>query len=157
MSEQVEQQVGSEVESKIVLTHRLQRENRWVEATAWLDQKRQQLRDEGLTRREANAQAWAALAAQFPPLEPAPGDDGDDGEGAFAAEPLGPLSPEESARIPRAGHPVYDSADTDLEIWAGEYDIPLTPQAKDYLSALLGVYWGNGKDGVIPPVDVFAR
>lgn len=55
-------------ESKIEATRRLQRENRWAEATAARDQQKGVFRGEGMTRREANEAAWQWMVETFPPL-----------------------------------------------------------------------------------------
>lgn len=57
-------------ESKILLTHRLQREGRWAEATLFMDEERERLKAAGRRRAEANAGAWKAAAEKFPPLPP---------------------------------------------------------------------------------------
>jgi len=57
-------------ESKIELTHRLQHEGRWSEASLFKDQTIKQLRSEGKTRSEAQEAAWEAMETQFPPLAP---------------------------------------------------------------------------------------
>ena len=56
-------------ESKIVATHRLQREVRWEEATAFMDEVRAAERAEGKTRTEATEAAWAAMLEKYPPIE----------------------------------------------------------------------------------------
>jgi hypothetical protein len=58
------------VESKIVATDRLRRENRWEMATQWRDEKRKQLRTEGQTKADSNESSWDAMLKQFPPLPP---------------------------------------------------------------------------------------
>ena len=55
-------------ESKITLTHRLQKEGRWDEASQAKDQCISKLRAEGKTRSEAQVAAWEAMAEKFPPL-----------------------------------------------------------------------------------------
>lgn len=55
-------------ESKIELTHRLQREGRWNEASAVRDRVRKERRQAGDTRDAANEAAWEAMAQQFPPI-----------------------------------------------------------------------------------------
>ena len=56
------------MESKIELTHRLEREGRWEEASLFRDQVRQRLKREGKTRQEANEGAWQAMAERYPPI-----------------------------------------------------------------------------------------
>jgi hypothetical protein len=56
-------------ESKIGATDRLRKEGRWAEASLWRDEKRKQLRAEGLSKAEANEASWQAMIEQFPPLE----------------------------------------------------------------------------------------
>ena len=56
-------------ESKIELTHRLEREGRWSEASLWKDQHIASLRGEGMPRKEAQQAAWEALEKRFPPVE----------------------------------------------------------------------------------------
>jgi hypothetical protein len=56
-------------ESKIGATDRLRKEGRWEEASLWRDNKRKQLRAEGLTKAEANEASWQAMIEQFPPLQ----------------------------------------------------------------------------------------
>ena len=61
-------------ESKIELTHRLQREGRWNEASEFRDKVRSEQREAGRPRAEANEEAWSRMAEKFPPLEdPKPG------------------------------------------------------------------------------------
>lgn len=60
--------VMATAESKIALTHRLQREGRWEEATFARDEERQRLRAEGMKRKESNEASWVWMAEQFPPL-----------------------------------------------------------------------------------------
>lgn len=55
-------------ESKIELTHRLQRDGRWNEASAFRDRVRKERREAGDTRDVAGEKAWEAMAQQFPPL-----------------------------------------------------------------------------------------
>lgn len=55
-------------ESKIDLTDRLRNEGRWAEASEFRDECRQALQDQGTRRRDANQQAWAMMAKEFPPL-----------------------------------------------------------------------------------------
>ena len=56
------------MESKIEATKRLQRDGRWDEASAYRDQIRTELRDEGMTRKQAGETAWARMIEEFPPL-----------------------------------------------------------------------------------------
>ena len=56
------------MESKIELTHRLEKEGRWEEASLVRDRVRQRLKREGKTRQEANEGAWQEMAKQFPPI-----------------------------------------------------------------------------------------
>ncbi len=55
-------------ESKIELTERLRRENRWGEATRFKDTAVKDFRDKGMKRPEAAEAAWEAMAKAFPPL-----------------------------------------------------------------------------------------
>ncbi len=70
-------------ESKINLTHRLEREGRWDEASRFKDEHIAKLRAEGKNRKEAQQAAWEALEQQFPPLEAEPA--GSE-EGAYPAD-----------------------------------------------------------------------
>ena len=54
-------------ESKIELTHRLQREDRWDEASKFKDNHIAQLRSEGKPRKEAQQAAWEEMGSEFPP------------------------------------------------------------------------------------------
>jgi len=56
-------------ESKIVLTRRLTRENRWEEASLFKDSKIKELKAEGMKRAEANEAAWEAMGKKYPPIE----------------------------------------------------------------------------------------
>ena len=70
-------------ESKINLTHRLEREGRWDEASRFKDEHIAKLRAEGKNRKEAQQAAWEALERQFPPSEVKPvGSE----EGAYPAD-----------------------------------------------------------------------
>ncbi len=71
------------MESKINLTHRLEREGRWDEASRFKDEHISELRAEGKPRKEAQQAAWEALEKQFPPLEAEPA--GSE-EGAYPAD-----------------------------------------------------------------------
>lgn len=55
------------VESKIEVTRRLQLDGRWGTAAAAKDAEKQRLLDSGLTRREANLQAWHWMIENYPP------------------------------------------------------------------------------------------
>lgn len=55
-------------ESKITLTHRLQREGRWDEATRFKDEKAAELRKNGMTRKDAQQAGWKAMGEKYPPL-----------------------------------------------------------------------------------------
>ena len=57
------------MESKIIATHRLQREGRWDEATAYRDEVRTVEKAESKTRTEAKEVAWTAMLEKLPPLE----------------------------------------------------------------------------------------
>jgi hypothetical protein len=50
---------------------RLRREGRFEEASAFRDEVRQRLRDEGATRREASVGAWKEMLEKYRPLAPA--------------------------------------------------------------------------------------
>ena len=54
-------------ESKITLTHRLQREGRWEEASLFKDSHIAQLKAEGKPRKEAQQAAWEGMEKRFPP------------------------------------------------------------------------------------------
>ena len=54
-------------ESKITLTHRLQREDRWAEASKFKDECIAKLRAEGKNRKEAQQAAWEEMEQRFPP------------------------------------------------------------------------------------------
>ena len=71
------------LESKINLTHRLERECRWDEASRFKDEHIAKLRAEGKNRKEAQQAAWEALEQQFSPLEAEPA--GSE-EGAYPAD-----------------------------------------------------------------------
>jgi hypothetical protein len=55
-------------ESKITLTHRLQREGNWDKASLFKDDCISRLRTEGKTRKEAQQAAWEEMEQCFPPL-----------------------------------------------------------------------------------------
>ena len=55
-------------ESKIELTERLRRENRWPEAANFKETARTDFRAKGMKRAEAAEAAWEAMAEAFPPL-----------------------------------------------------------------------------------------
>lgn len=55
-------------ESKIGLTHRLQQEGRWEEASRFKDEAIRRLRAEGLKRSEAQEAAWEAVSHEYPPV-----------------------------------------------------------------------------------------
>ncbi len=146
-------------ESRICLTKRLMSEKRWAEASAYRDSKRTELRASGRTKREANELAWEEMATAFPPLDPTPGLD-PCGMTATAVEDEPepePLGPAELACFPPPGHPVRTVADTDMMVWSNEYGIVLPDSARDYLTTLLGYYWGAGAEGVVPQPDIFSR
>jgi len=68
-------------ESKIELSERLRRENRWDEASRFKDTAVKDFKSQGMKRTEATEAAWEAMAEAFPPLAvtDAPGGhDGDD-------------------------------------------------------------------------------
>jgi len=56
-------------ESKIVATKRLQSEGLWNEASLYREKTREQLRDEGMTRKEANRGAWEKMLEAYPPFD----------------------------------------------------------------------------------------
>ena len=57
------------IESKIELTERLRRENRWIEASKFKDDAIKRLRsEEGLSRDEARERAWELMAEEYFPL-----------------------------------------------------------------------------------------
>lgn len=53
---------------RLELTHRLNREGRWIEAEMWKNDRIKQLRSTGLKRSEASQQAWREVSELFPPL-----------------------------------------------------------------------------------------
>ena len=55
-------------ESKIELTERLRRENRWAEASQFKDEMVRTFRSEGMKRAEAGEEAWRRMAEKYPPL-----------------------------------------------------------------------------------------
>lgn len=55
-------------ESKIELTERLRRENRWEEASNFRETARADFRAKGMNRKEAAEAAWASTAESYPPL-----------------------------------------------------------------------------------------
>ncbi|QDT50432.1 hypothetical protein Pan258_44910 [Symmachiella dynata] len=55
-------------ESKIDLTERLRRENRWAEASQFKDELVRTFRSEGMKRAEAGEEAWRRMAEKYPPL-----------------------------------------------------------------------------------------
>ena len=55
-------------ESKIELTERLRRENRWAEASKFKDTALADFRAKGMKRGEAGAAAWEAMCEAYPPL-----------------------------------------------------------------------------------------
>ncbi len=57
-------------ESKIELSERLRRENRWDEASRFKDTAVKDFKSQGMKRTEATEAAWEAMAEAFPPLEP---------------------------------------------------------------------------------------
>jgi hypothetical protein len=59
-------------ESKIVLTERLRRENRWAEASVRKDEICKELRAKGVSRQAAREEAWQRMATEFPLLSSAP-------------------------------------------------------------------------------------
>ena len=61
------------MESRIAATHRLEKAGLWDEASRYRDEVRQELRDKGLSRKAATAQAWPRMIAEFPPVQ---GDEG---------------------------------------------------------------------------------
>ena len=55
-------------ESKIELTDRLRREDRWTAASLYRDQLRKRLRAERMPRKQANEESWRLMAEEFPPV-----------------------------------------------------------------------------------------
>ena len=53
--------------SKIELTERLRRENRWAEGARFKDEMVRKFRSEGMTKAESAKAAWKALAEKYPP------------------------------------------------------------------------------------------
>jgi hypothetical protein len=56
------------IESKAQLTRRLTAEGRWDEAEQFKNSKIRELRADGLLRPEAQTEAWAAMAEEYPPI-----------------------------------------------------------------------------------------
>lgn len=56
-------------ESKIELTNRLKREDRWSTASLFKDEKIKELRATGMKRGEAQEAAWEAMSNEYPPAE----------------------------------------------------------------------------------------
>jgi hypothetical protein len=56
------------IESKIALTERLRKENRWAEASKFKDDTIKQLRGDGMTKAAAADEAWERMEKAFPPL-----------------------------------------------------------------------------------------
>lgn len=54
-------------ESKIELTERLRRENRWAEASRFKDEMVRKFRSEGMTKAAAGEAAWEAMSERYPP------------------------------------------------------------------------------------------
>ena len=55
-------------ESKIQLTHRLEREGRWPEASKFKDDQIASHRSEGESRKDAQLAAWEEMELRFPPI-----------------------------------------------------------------------------------------
>ena len=55
-------------ESKADATSRLRREGRWEEASLYRERQRLQLREQGMSRKEAKEAAWTGMMTEFPPL-----------------------------------------------------------------------------------------
>lgn len=55
-------------ESKINLTHRLQKEGRWGEATKFKDECIAKSRSKGMNRTESRQAGWEAMEKEYPPL-----------------------------------------------------------------------------------------
>jgi len=53
-------------ESKIDITHRLQHDGRWAEASRFKDEYITKLRSEGMARKEAQQAAWEVMQQRFP-------------------------------------------------------------------------------------------
>ena len=82
-------------ESKITLTHRLQREGTWDQASLFKDECIARLRAEGKPRKEAQQAAWEEMEQRFPPiiipdvildLEEVPADWSEDASVDFASD-----------------------------------------------------------------------
>jgi len=56
-------------ESRIEATARLRHEGRWNEACEYREAERQRLRTSGVSRKDAVERSWAAMLAEFQPLE----------------------------------------------------------------------------------------
>ena len=57
-------------ESKIETTDRLRKDGLWAEASLYRDEAKACLRDEGLTRKEANEISWQAMLNKYPAVPP---------------------------------------------------------------------------------------
>ena len=55
-------------ESKIALTDRLRREDRWEAATLRKQELANEIKGAGKSRKDANEEAWTRMAAEYPPL-----------------------------------------------------------------------------------------
>ena len=58
------------MESKIQITDRLRDMNLWDQASRERDELRKELRDQGMTRRDANERSWELIAERYPADDP---------------------------------------------------------------------------------------
>ena len=59
----------AQLESKIDVTHRLQREGRWTQASLYRERERNRLRSEGWKRADAREEAWRLMIDRFQPKD----------------------------------------------------------------------------------------
>lgn len=57
------------VETKIDVTHRLERDGRWETASRFRHRRRQELRETGMSKSEARETAWAEMTERFQPID----------------------------------------------------------------------------------------
>jgi len=64
----IDELINTITEGRAEATNRLRREGRWVEASAWMERRRLQLKTELGTRGRAGDRAWIEMIHEFPPL-----------------------------------------------------------------------------------------
>jgi hypothetical protein len=161
--------MGGLMEDKLDATHRLRIEGRWLEASAFKEQRRRALRAEGVPRIEAKNRAWQEMLSMYPPRDQEgarPSDDVDaDSLGTVfdrlrddeASVPLSDIAPAvDSEFIVGCGR--YIGAMIDR--WARTHGIVISPQAAEVLKCkLLGLLLANGareaaeREGEYPESD----